>query len=263
MLFTNLHVEAALHDRGVGLIYDDVLNVTWSQDANPAGTLGLGGVWPPFTGAVKGYMNYNDAKDFINTLNQSRYLGFDDWRLPNTSPLNGIEFVFGDILFGCEGVICDIGYNIGAPGTPYQGSTASELAYMFHTNLSNQSMELPDGSVNTTTCSHDEPYCLSNAGPFVNLIPGKYWSGQFAPVPVSTGPSGDYFVYLFSYGSQSYEQPNSVGLVWPVRDGDVGATRLVAHAVPIHPSVIGIMSIGCVLLAAYARTLSKSKRRFQ
>jgi hypothetical protein len=30
--------QAALHDRGGGLVYDDVLNVTWLADANYAGT---------------------------------------------------------------------------------------------------------------------------------------------------------------------------------------------------------------------------------
>ena len=32
--------QAALHDRGGGLVYDDVLNVTWLQDANYAQTSG-------------------------------------------------------------------------------------------------------------------------------------------------------------------------------------------------------------------------------
>jgi hypothetical protein len=32
--------QAALHDRGGGLIYDDVLKVTWLQDANYAKTSG-------------------------------------------------------------------------------------------------------------------------------------------------------------------------------------------------------------------------------
>lgn len=33
-------VQAALHDRGGGLIYDDVLKVTWLADANYAKTSG-------------------------------------------------------------------------------------------------------------------------------------------------------------------------------------------------------------------------------
>jgi hypothetical protein len=33
-------VQAALHDRGGGLIYDDVLDITWLADANYAQTSG-------------------------------------------------------------------------------------------------------------------------------------------------------------------------------------------------------------------------------
>ena len=34
LLFSVTSVYAELHDRGGGLIYDDVLDVTWLQDAN-------------------------------------------------------------------------------------------------------------------------------------------------------------------------------------------------------------------------------------
>jgi len=36
LLFSTTGVYAELYDRGNGLIYDDVLNVTWLQDANYA-----------------------------------------------------------------------------------------------------------------------------------------------------------------------------------------------------------------------------------
>ena len=39
LVFTGA-AQAALHDRGGGLIYDDVLNVTWLQDASYARTSG-------------------------------------------------------------------------------------------------------------------------------------------------------------------------------------------------------------------------------
>ncbi len=52
--------NAALWDRGGGLIYDDVLDITWLQDANYAGTT-------------------------INWADQLVYQGYEDWRLPSTS----------------------------------------------------------------------------------------------------------------------------------------------------------------------------------
>lgn len=57
--------EAALHDRGNGLIYDDVLNITWSQDA------GLGGA-----------RFYDDALQYADQL---IFGGYNDWRLPTMS----------------------------------------------------------------------------------------------------------------------------------------------------------------------------------
>ena len=38
LISTSLHSQAALYDRGNGLIYDDVLDITWLQDANYAKT---------------------------------------------------------------------------------------------------------------------------------------------------------------------------------------------------------------------------------
>lgn len=57
-------VYAELHDRGNGLIYDDVLDVTWRQDV-----------------ALSGWVNYSTAVSWVDTLD---YGGFSDWRLPNT-----------------------------------------------------------------------------------------------------------------------------------------------------------------------------------
>lgn len=55
-------VNAALNDRGGGLIYDDVLDITWMQDANYFG----------------GTMSWNDAMTSVDNL---VFQGYDDWRL--------------------------------------------------------------------------------------------------------------------------------------------------------------------------------------
>jgi hypothetical protein len=57
--------HAALHDHGNGLIYDDVLDITWMQDANYAGIT----------------MTWNDAASWVDSL---VFQGYDDWRLPDT-----------------------------------------------------------------------------------------------------------------------------------------------------------------------------------
>lgn len=61
--------QAALFDRGNGLVYDDDLDITWSNS---------------FGGA----MTWSDAQAWIISLNSSNtgigYLGFNDWRLPKS-----------------------------------------------------------------------------------------------------------------------------------------------------------------------------------
>lgn len=67
--------QAALIDRGGGLIYDTVLNVTWLQDANYAQTSAY---------SATGLMTWSEANAWANQLN---YAGTNGWRLPTA--LNG------------------------------------------------------------------------------------------------------------------------------------------------------------------------------
>ena len=89
--------HAALYDRGNGLIYDDVLNITWIQDANYAQTSGYD---------ADGAMTWADAKTWADQLS---YGGFNDWRLASAG--NAQAF----------------GYNV----------TTGELGHMFYNNLGN------------------------------------------------------------------------------------------------------------------------------
>lgn len=67
--------QAALHDRGGGLIYDDVLDITWLADANYAQTSGYDS---------DGRMDWNTATAWAAGLS---YGGYDDWRLPDVHPM--------------------------------------------------------------------------------------------------------------------------------------------------------------------------------
>lgn len=77
--FLTLSTSAALYDRGNGLIYDDVLNITWAQDVE----------------YTPGTTNWEDAVIWAGNLN---YGGFDDWRLPSISNNNvgvgELEYMF-------------------------------------------------------------------------------------------------------------------------------------------------------------------------
>jgi hypothetical protein len=54
-IFSNLTAQAALIPRGNGMVYDDVMHVTWLQDANYAVTTGF---------APGGYMIWSTANDW-------------------------------------------------------------------------------------------------------------------------------------------------------------------------------------------------------
>lgn len=70
--------NATLIDRGGGLIYDDVLDITWLQDANYAYTSGYDS---------DGYMTWYTAMSWAASLSyydSVRDVYYDDWRLPTT-----------------------------------------------------------------------------------------------------------------------------------------------------------------------------------
>jgi hypothetical protein len=58
----SVNVQAALINRGGGMIYDQGYDLTWLQDANMAGA-----------------MNWDQATDWANELD---FAGYTDWRLP-------------------------------------------------------------------------------------------------------------------------------------------------------------------------------------
>jgi hypothetical protein len=67
-----IHAQAALYDRGGGLIYDSDQDITWLQDADYAFSSG----YDP-----DGNLNWDQAVQWADTL---VYQGYDDWRLPTT-----------------------------------------------------------------------------------------------------------------------------------------------------------------------------------
>ncbi len=94
---------AELHDRGNGLIYDDVLDITWLSDAGPAPA-----------------MTWTDALAFADGFVHG---GFDDWRLPTTlQPDSTCSSQTG-------------GFSAGT------GCMGSEMGFMFYVNLSGTALQ--------------------------------------------------------------------------------------------------------------------------
>jgi len=91
----NANLEARLG----GMVYDDVLDITWLADANYAQTSGYDS---------DGRMNFDEANTWAAGLS---YGGYDDWRLPTALNQDGSGPCLG---FNCTG---------------------SEMGHMFYNNL--------------------------------------------------------------------------------------------------------------------------------
>lgn len=147
--------QAALHDRGSGLLYDDVLNVTWLQDANLAKTSGFD---------ADGLMDWATADDWaqnelhVQHANGQDYSGF---RLAANKPVAG-----GSVFTNA-----DAGYSIDSPLT--------ELGYMYFVNLGLKAMVSasgvgqPDYGIHRIGASNGQ----ADIGLVKNLQSFLYWSG--------------------------------------------------------------------------------------
>ena len=194
--------SAELIDRGGGMIYDTVLNVTWLQDANYAHTSGY---------APGGRMTWREAMDWAENLS---YGGYSDWRLPRVRPRNGISFDYGTNSSEPSGQT-DLGFNIAGP--------YSELGYMFYLNLGNTGYYTTAGDVNPE-------WYLVNSGPFSGLVNGHYWTStpyQYSPDNLPWNPTycappvQCAWDFVIGYGDQTIYSTNHTFYAWAVRDGDV------------------------------------------
>lgn len=61
-------------DKGDGTVIDNLTGLMWTKNPNTPGPEGC-------TSMVK--KTWQQALDYVNCLNENRYLGYSDWRLPN------------------------------------------------------------------------------------------------------------------------------------------------------------------------------------
>jgi len=219
-----LSSNAALIDRGGGLIYDDVLNVTWLQDANYAQSSGYDAdgqmIWSTATAWASGLSYYDSVRNVT----------WDDWRLP-TMLDTGAQ--------GCDNSFngTDCGYNVqtGSAAT----TVYSEMASLWYDTLGNLALYDTSGTM-------PQPgWGLSNTGPFSNLQSAFYWLGlTYAP---DTTAAWDFDA---GAGSQ-FAHPKTVYsyYAWAVRDGDVAA---ITSPVPV-PAAAWLFGSGLIGLVGVAR----------
>lgn len=243
------NTQAALNDLGNGLIKDTTTNLIWLKDANLFKTLcdaynPIATEFIPVDSADSfsicnnnGEMTWYDAEKWISRLNSYNYLGYSDWRLPNTSPLDGVEFNYTWKSDGSS----DTGYNISAIGTVYAGSTANEMAFMYYYNLGNEGWEHIDGSSNhgdEEFCSEVPPYCLQITTSFQNLQSSIYWTGityEGTTFIDSTSEHAWTFNTEDGYPGHNAKDGGESGwgfrYVWPVRS-DLPETNPISQQIP-------------------------------
>jgi hypothetical protein len=138
MAFGSTASQAALIDRGGGLIYDDVLNVTWLQDASYATTSGA---------APWGSLTWTEANNWalgLEYFDSVRGTTWSDWRLPTVFNGAGVD-----------------GYDV--------AGTSNELSYMWYVNLGFS----PDYD---PVLGDPEPVSDGSYNPFINLQFRGYWT---------------------------------------------------------------------------------------
>ena len=243
-LFSASAAHATLIDRGGGLIYDDVLDITWLQDTKFAAsnTFGLAtgtnlGTHPSDTSGFQGFINADGTMnwpgvlfwiDAMNADGGTGYLGFSDWRLPTAAPINGTDFqiAFSNNATTDNGTAktttdgTDGGWRDGA------GNPVSEMGYMYYVNLSNLGVCTPNDA-DPLSCVGQPGFGFNNISfidgatgdtvSFLNtsLESDPYWYGTEFPA------SDAVYNINLGRGDQNLTNKGNSLFAWAVRSGDV------------------------------------------
>ncbi|WP_200379762.1 PEP-CTERM sorting domain-containing protein [Rubrivivax gelatinosus] len=177
--------QAALFDRGGGMIYDTTHDITWLADMNYARTSGHIGDGVNTDGA----MTWDAADSWADHL---VYGGFDDWRLPTLIP--SAEDKTCSRTFLWAGDHCSGG----------------ELSGLFVTDLGNK---VNESVLNQTGDTAEQ---IANLALFSNVQSYAYWSGTKAM-------DGIMWYFATNGGIQSNYYQYVTFYALAVRPGDVAA----------------------------------------
>ena len=218
--------QAALVDRGGGMIYDTTRNITWLADMNYAATSGYAATNAGGSGSTQiqasGRMGWDAAMAWASNL---VYGSYDDWRLPTLNPSD---------------TSCSDNIDPGG-GFPLQylglNCTGGELSGLFVTDLGNKALE------SVLNQAGDTAEQIANLALFSNVQSNGYWSGTvFAPFP------GAAWYFDTSVGFQHFLGKHNAFYAVAVRPGDVAA------------SVPEPQTLALVLLALGATVVARRRR---
>lgn len=255
--------EAALYDRGNGLIYDDVLNVTWLQDTNlfkaqatndanlvneivtNIGTITSNGGVHTLTAddfnANTGAMTWYGAQAWASNLN---YSGYTDWRLP----ANPSHFGYG--YYNYNQYHFNNADTRGRESHYYDTfvSKSNELPYLYGEELGNNPCPWCDFTLkNNLIYRSNMGDITASFSNLPSMYTGSYWlADEEIRFP------GTALTYRLYWRDVSYNSMNDMSFAWAVRSGDV-------TAVPV-PAAFWLFISGLMSLRFSFRTLKLRPR---
>ena len=214
--------QAALIDRGGGMIYDTTRNLTWLADMNHAETSGYAaahaGGTGPYEIRANGQMGWNAAVAWADGL---VYGGFSDWRLPTVNMADTT----------CLG---GIGSGVNCSGGELSGLMIADLGYN------------TDGGALLT--ADDTAQQVANQALFRNQpLGGSFWTNTAHPTLPDWAAVFDAF-FMGEPGIQGWREKELAHYAMAVRTGDVAA------AVPEPQTLaLALLALGATALARRQR----------